>query len=946
MVSVAALIGKYAMVVIMAVYMIGSFRILGVDDPRRLQAVFVRQLILIFLFHAIGFSVILLHEMRIEVLVLYLAELTFMILYTVVFRTAYKNSSRVILTHLLMFLAIGFIMLTRLNFDKALRQFMMAAAAGLLTLIVPLFFKKLKTAEVFAYIVGALGLLLLLVVLVLSPKTYGANLSIDLGFFAFQPSEFVKISFVLLVAVLFSKKQDLKMVLVTGLVALLHVLILVASTDLGGAVIYASAYLFMVYVATEKKGYLIAGAGIGAAFAVFAYFAFSHVQVRFQIWQDPWPLFSGKGNQVCNSLLGIANGGFLGTGIFQGSPNYIPVVEKDFIFSAIAEEMGGFVALSVILICLSCFLKFIQLSSRMKLPFYRVLSTGLAVIYGVQCILSIGGNIKFIPATGVTLPFVSYGGSSLVSSFILFSLLQELFIKRFLTGEAEVAFEKSAERAISAYPVQEEMNASRQDQNKSKPERKQEKKKAQGNKAVLVTGIILSVVMAMMFLYLGWFEIFKRNEIIQSPYNNRYDSAVSKIMRGEIRTADDAVIAKNERSEDGTDRRVYPYDELFTTVTGYQSIGRTGLEASYNSSLMTSDLPLPTLIRNDLVGIRSPGNNVVTTLDSDLQFACFNALGNRPGSVLAMDVKTGAILAMVSRPSFNANTVVEDWDALTDPDNDTGALMNRALQGLYPPGSTFKIVTAIEYMRENPDTYRNFTYTCTGSYTKDGITVKCGDGLGHGEVDIEHAMAFSCNAAFIEMGLTLDKAAYIELTKELGFGKLLIKDLPSRISQFQLTEESDDFELMQTAFGQGKTMETPLQNLLITQMIANHGTMMKPYIVEQVENAEGRVLEKTEPEAMRTVLSEEECAFLNECLKAVVTYGTTPQAASPYAVVAGKSGTAQYESSFENMHAWFTAYAPADDPEIALVVMLEKGGSGSIDAGPVISQIVSYYFTR
>ena len=946
MVSVAALIGKYAMVLIMAIYMIGSFRILGVDDPRRLRAVFVRQLILIFLFHAIGFSVILLNEMRMEVLVLYLAELTFMILYAVVFRTAYKNSSRVILTHLLMFLAIGFIMLTRLNFSKALRQFMMAAVSGLLTLIVPLLFKKLKTAETFAYIAGAIGLLMLVVVLLISPKTYGANLSIDLGFFTFQPSEFVKISFVLLIAVLFSKKQDLKMVLITGAVALLHVLILVASTDLGGAVIYASAYLFMVYVATEKKGYLFTGAVIGVAFAVFAYFAFSHVQIRFQIWRDPWPLFSGKGNQVCNSLLGIANGGFLGTGIFQGSPNYIPVVEKDFIFSAIAEEMGGFVGLSVILICLSCFLKFIQLSSRMKLPFYRVLSTGLAVIYGVQCILSIGGNIKFIPATGVTLPFVSYGGSSLVSSFILFSLMQELFIKRFLTGEAEAAYEKGAELELSAYEVQNNAAFDSAPAGQTAQE-KSEKKKKQGNRAVLVTGIILSVVMALMLCYLGWFEIFKRNEVIKSPYNNRYDSAVSKVVRGEIRTEDGAVIAKNERNEDGTDRRVYPYDQLFTPVTGYQSIGRTGLESSYNSNLMTSDLSLPTLIRNDLFGIRSPGDNVITTLDSSLQFNCFNALGDRPGSVLVMDVKTGAILAMVSRPTFNANTVVEDWDALTDPDNDTGALMNRTLQGLYPPGSTFKIVTAIEYMRENPATYRNYHYTCTGSYTLNGVTVKCGDGTGHGEVDMEHAMAFSCNAAFIDMGLTLDKAAYAELARELGFGKLLFKDLPSRISQFELNEESDDFELMQTAFGQGKTLETPLQNLLITEMIANHGTMMKPYLVSRVENAEGRVLSKTEPEALGTVLTEEQCAYLNECLKAVVTYGTTPQAASPYAVVAGKSGSAQYESgSFESMHAWFTAYAPAEDPQIAVVVMLEKGGSGSIDAGPVISEIVSYYFTR
>ncbi|MBQ6679785.1 MAG: FtsW/RodA/SpoVE family cell cycle protein [Lachnospiraceae bacterium] len=938
MVSAAALIGKYALVLIMGFYMIGSFGILRVEDPGRLRAAFVRQLILIFLFYTVGFSVILLHETTLEILLLYLAELTFMILYAVVFRTAYKNSSRVILSHLLMFLAIGFIMLTRLNFDKALRQFMMTAAAGLLTLVVPKLFRKMRTAEVFAYTAGGIGIVLLVVVLILSPKTYGANLSIDLGFFAFQPSEFVKISFVLLIAVLFRKDHSLKMVLLSGLAALLHVLILVASTDLGGAVIYAAAYLFMVYAATEKKRYLFSGLAIGAAAAAAAFFMFSHVRIRFEIFRDPWPLFYGKGNQVGNSLLGIANGGFLGTGIYQGGPKYIPVVEKDFIFSAIAEEMGGFVALSLILLCLSCFLKFIQLSSRMRLPFYRVLSVGLAVIYGAQCILSIGGNIKFIPATGVTLPFVSYGGSSLAASFILFSLMQEMFIKRYITSEAEARMDATPLIPEETAPDPEETDPAVQGGTRTK--------KTAGNRAVLVGGIILSVVMGLMFLYLVYFEIFKRTEVTQSPYNNRYDSAAAKVVRGPIETSDGAVIAVNRTGEDGNERRVYPYDELFSPVTGYERMGRTGLEQRFNSRLMSADLRLGTLLKNDLLGIRSPGDTLVTTIDSALQYSCYNALGDRNGSVLVMDVKTGAIRAMVSRPTFNANTIEEDWAVLTDPENKSGALLNRTLQGLYSPGSTFKIVTAIAYMKEHPRTYPYYTYECKGSYELDGVTVRCGDGRGHGTVDIEHAMAYSCNAAFIDMGLSLDKGSYAELASSLGFGKTLFTDLPSRVSRFALTKDSDDFELMQTAFGQGKTMETPLQNLLITAMVANGGRMPKPYIVEQIRNGEGAVLYQAEPAYFGTFLEKKDCAYLNECLKAVVTYGTAPQAGSPYAAVAGKSGSAQYDETLDALHAWFTAYAPADDPEIAIVVMLEKGGSGSRDAGPVVSEIVSSYFAR
>jgi len=447
---IATQVFKYLLVLVMVAYTAGSFQILTVEKPARMRFAFYRQVILVLLFHTFGFSVIMLHEQTLEILGMYLTELLFMVLYVVIFRLAYRNCSRVILSHVLMFLAIGFIILTRLSPEQSLKQLMMVLVFAVLTLIVPLMFRKEKAATVWAYILGAVGILLLGVVLVFSSRTYGANLTLNLGVISFQPSEFAKISFVLLIAALFRYKHNFGMVLLTGVVALIHILILVASTDLGGAMIYAFAYLFMVYAATGRLFYLIGGTLVGGGAATAAYFLFAHVRTRVAVWLDPWPLMSGKGNQVCNSLLGMASGGFMGTGLYQGSPKLIPIVEKDFIFSAIVEEMGAIIGICIILISISCMLKFLQVACKLKQPFYRLTGVGLATVYGIQVFLSIGGNIKFIPATGVTLPFVSYGGSSIGSTFILFVVMQELFIRNRNEEERKERLELEIERRKEA----------------------------------------------------------------------------------------------------------------------------------------------------------------------------------------------------------------------------------------------------------------------------------------------------------------------------------------------------------------------------------------------------------------------------------------------------------------------------------------------------------------
>ena len=206
----------------------------------------------------------------------------------------------------------------------------------------------------------------------------------------------------------------------------IHVLILVASKDLGSSLIFFVGYLFMVLIASRNYLYLLAGFVCGGGAAVVGYYLFSHVRVRVQAFLDPFSVIDNQGFQMAQSLFAISNGQWFGTGLFEGTPADIPFVESDFMFSAVAEELGGIFALCMILICLNCFFVFLKIAMELEDCFYRLVACGLGVMYIFQIFLTVGGGIKFIPLTGVTLPLVSYGGSSVLTTLIIFSIMQGL----------------------------------------------------------------------------------------------------------------------------------------------------------------------------------------------------------------------------------------------------------------------------------------------------------------------------------------------------------------------------------------------------------------------------------------------------------------------------------------------------------------------------------------
>ena len=424
-------VSKYLFIALMLFYTWECFSALRSKNPIKQAGIYQRQNGIIFLVYIIGMAMVFMFEKdvpQINVIILAGAQLCFLIIVLGVFPVIYTNINKAILSNMCMLLTIGFIILARLDYQGSITQFIIVAIVSLLSLIVPYMMQKEDFLKKLTWLYCLVGAALLLIVLGLGVISRGAKLSMEIGGFTFQPSEFVKILFVFFMAGFLAKSTEFKHVIISAIMAAIFVGLLVLSTDLGSALIFFMTYLFMLYVATKKARYLWLGIGAMSFASFVAYFLFSHVQTRVEAWLDPWSIIDGKGYQITQSLFALANGGFTGTGLYQGQPTDIPVVKKDFVFSAIGEEFGGIFACLLILVCLSCFIAFLISAMKQLSLFNRLICVGLGIQYAVQVILTVGGAIKMIPSTGVTLPLVSYGGSSILSTLFVFAIIQGLAI--------------------------------------------------------------------------------------------------------------------------------------------------------------------------------------------------------------------------------------------------------------------------------------------------------------------------------------------------------------------------------------------------------------------------------------------------------------------------------------------------------------------------------------
>lgn len=435
MVNVIVELTKYLMIILIAVYTYECFAAFKNRSEQKRRRLWFRQKLLLYTLHFFANLVLYLKTENTDLFIFYGAQVILLVTFMALYRVIYPKVSAVLVNNMSILLCIGFFMLTRLSYTKAVRQFKIVIISMILSMLVPFLIVRLKFLKELTWLYAGVGILLLGIVAVLGGITNGAKLSFTILGITVQPSEFVKILFVFFTASILAKSTDFLEVVKATAVAAVHVMILVFSKDLGGALIFFIAYLMVLYAATKKSLYLFGGLAAGSVAAVIAYKLFAHVRTRVVAWRDPFSVIDKEGYQVTQSLFAIGTGGWFGLGLFQGAPNKIPVVGEDFIFAAISEELGGLFALCVILICVSCFVLFMNIAMCLEDNFYRYTATGLATIYGFQVFLTIGGVTKFIPSTGVTLPLVSSGGSSILSTLIMFGIIQGLYIMKQNEGE-------------------------------------------------------------------------------------------------------------------------------------------------------------------------------------------------------------------------------------------------------------------------------------------------------------------------------------------------------------------------------------------------------------------------------------------------------------------------------------------------------------------------------
>lgn len=453
------------------------------------------------------------------------------------------------------------------------------------------------------------------------------------------------------------------------------------------------------------------------------------------------------------------------------------------------------------------------------------------------------------------------------------------------------------------------------------------------------------LMFGLLMININYLQGVRAEELREDARNTRNFYARYEIERGRI-TAGNKVLAESVDTGDSRFRfqRRYPEGEVYAHVTGFFSPeSESGIEATHDSLLDGSDASL--LIRRSLdlfTNKHTKGANVDLTIVPRAQEAAHNALrrSNKRGAVVALDPKTGAILALVSLPTYDPNKLskTDKGDVFSfynklDKDK-TQPLLNRALNQTYPPGSTYKVITAAAFLEDDssraPETIVEAPQVLDLPNTTADLPNSGGAACGTGQVTLTFALERSCNTPFGKIAMDLGYDAMLEQAERFGIGESL--QVPLGVVASDFGEKEDDAALAQAAIGQRSNRMTPLQMAMVAAGIANDGTVMKPYLVNKIADSEGSVIEEADPDELTEAVSPETARKLREMMVSVVRNGTAHLAQIPGVEVGGKTGTAETADG-RPPHAWFISFAPAQDPQVAVAVIVESGSAGTEASG-------------
>ena len=828
---------------------------------------------------------------------------------------------------------IGIAFVTRLRPELAVGQLMWLFVGVACMVAVMALVRNLDKLARYKYTLMLVGFILLVSPLIpfIGQEIYGSRIWLSLGPFSFQPGEVAKIAIVLFLAGYLAANRemlsvftwrvgplnlpDARTLLPLLVMWLISIGIVAFEKDLGSALVFFFVFLVMLYVATGKKTYVIAGVLLMAAGAVGLYFVFDHIQVRVATWLDPFADAQNTGYQLVQTIYSLADGGLFGVGIGRGMAEQIPVVESDFIFAAIGEETGLLGAAGLLLLYLCFAIRGVVTAARAKSDVSSFTAIGLTSIIILQAFIIVGGVTRLIPLTGLTLPFVSQGGSSLLASFISVGLLMR-------AGDEGTGVNREMLSATSALPSGSVLG------------------RVSLGKRLTVAMVGFSVLFALLVANLTLIMVVQSSYYQNLPGNNHTMAKEANTERGSISTYDGVVLAESQPSEDGSYERVYPAGDLASHVVGYYSTqyGASGIEASQNETLKGQrNFASWTDVLNDAAGIGTPGNDVRLTLNSTIQQAAQDALAGEVGACVVMDPSNGAVLAMASSPTYNAGDV-EALLGQAASGSDSGELFNRATQGLYAPGSTFKIVSLATAL-ENGVADENTMFDSPGSMQIGNAEVTNFGDEGYGRISLAEATALSSNTVYGQLGVDIGSDLLVEGAEDFGFNEDLDFDLPVATSLMPDPDEMTEWETAWAAAGEPVgEHESPagpqasvLEMALVGCAIANDGTIMQPYLVDSVYNANGERSYQAQASTLMQAISGETANRVKEVLKDVVNNGTGTAAALSGVQVAGKTGTAE---TADGDDGWFVGMADAnsDTPSVVVALVVENNTSSAASA--------------
>lgn len=854
---------------------------------------------------------------------------------------------------------IGITFVTRLQPDASLGQVIflflgVALMVGTLAVV-----KNLEVIKRYKYVLGIAGIILLVLPMFIGTEIYGSKLWIKIGGFQFQPGEFAKVLIVLFLAGYLAENRELLSIsnrTVLGIkfprLRLLYplfivwgvcLLVVAFERDLGSALLFYTIFLIMLYVATGRVSYVIIGLALLAIGAFGMYQIMSHVQVRVAIWLDPFSDAQNLGYQIVQSLFSLADGGLAGVGIGKGMADIIPVVASDMIFAAIGEEMGLLGGSAVLLLFMLFAVRGLTTAARAKSDLAAFSAAGLTAAISFQAFTIVGGVTKLIPLTGVTLPFMSQGGSSLLASFVIVGLLLRAGDEA--TGRSTEIANTSTDLATAGYRTTVRGSHMRRPALDT-PESGLLGRVALANRLTR-TVFLFTALFAVLIGNITYIQVIKASEYQDMPSNNHTINKARFIKRGSIITADGLTLAESIQQADGTYARSYPNGNLAAHVVGYysQQYGTMGIENTQNDTLTGSkDYSSWQNALNSLAGISEPGNSVQLTIDSRIQRAAEQALAGRVGAIVALDPHSGAVLAWASAPTFDNTNIQAAIEAANASGGADTSMYDRATLALYTPGSTFKVLTLASAL-ENGLATLDTTYDSPGRMEIGGADIVSIGERGHGKISLAKAFALSSNTVFGQVADGLGAEKLVATARAFGYGQQLGLDFTTAASVMPNPEEMTEWELAWAGagqpVGQGHTpgpQATVMQNALMAATIANNGIAMNPYVVSQILAPDGTVLKTTRGRSLGQAVSSGTAEQVKQAMLDVVQNGTGSAAAIAGVKVAGKTGTA--ETNNANANSTFVGFAPYDTPTVAIAVVIEQNAKGEESAAAVGGQVL------